>query len=895
MIACSAIVAVFASFPTVLKGITANGDFVTRREFTFQLSQREDDSNSKELTDSSAKDMASIMEERLIKAGVTSYEIKTSGDDLIKVAFTADDDSEYRQITTYLSFSGSFALLNRNDDVIVGSDFISGEAYLTNTSVNTFPTVIIPIEIKESAQTAWDDLIQWSRDNPISNTTTNDDGEEETKNSYEVYLIYNYIEGDTYQTLIDRNQFNEKILITLDNTSDDTLYYNSDKNSIAQVCGYQDSNGNGTADPAEIKTAFNQANFLLNLFTASALDYDVKVIKGLESGTEVWLKAAVEPIFDYGHIAMTSVLISVLIAILVIALILVFFYRLGALNAMATTLVSVFLAFGFMVLTGLEYNLLAVAGLALVALMTLISNVIYLSKLKDESYRGRTLKKANSEASKRSLLPIIDLHVVGAVIGLFCYILAGNAVHTFASIVLIGSLISVLISIFGIRGLMWLATNTTKLTGKYNLFGINNDDVPNHMQEEQQRFYGTYADKDFTKKAKPLSIVGLSLAVLSLAGVITMGALNSGNLFKTNQSAKIGSEILVTNVVNSDKDETSPLTQNYIEDLFENIKLYSENENPSDVHFTDEDKHATLSLYVDKITSFTVSTSETEEGSTLNSLATYYQITLNDLLDGDHVYAVIKDESYTESKMTLNQVFNDYFEEIDLNFDSSISNKLSLKTIESVPNKQAVDWTKVLIAMSIAVGVITLYMMLRYRLSRGLASIVYPIIISLIVLGIFALVGALGAALPANIAVGVPMATFFFYSLFIIFANKEREMVVEDKSKDNSFEHRQEISKRAIAIAATPIFSATIITLFVAVVLMSFGPALSSYLYIALIFGAAIALVATLYTLVNFSNVLYKAFSNIKIDRPEKRKKGKTAPKQKSAEPEEAIFIGIND
>lgn len=897
LIAGAALVAVFASFPAVLKNISTNGDFETRRQFTFQLSQRE--GSTVTLNDNSAKDMAKTMEDRLIKAGVTSYELSTSGQDLVTVAFDADNDNVYNQITTYLSFSGSFALMNRNDDVIVGDDFLNGDAYLTNVSVNSFPTVIVPISVKESAKTHYDDLIQWSRDNPISSTNTNEDGEEEETKSYEVYLIYNYVEGDTYQTLIDRNLFNEKILITLDNTSDDTLYYNSDKNSFSQICGYSDTNGNGSADPSEIKTAFSQADFLVNLFSASALDYDVKLIKGLTSDTQVWVPAKVEAIYKYGDLQMTGTLVASLVAIIVVACIMAIVYRLGAISAVTTTILSTFFAFLFMILTGLEFNLLAIAGLVSVALITLLSNVVYLNKLKDETYRGRTLKKANQEASKKALLPIIDIHVVSAVIGLLCFLLGGSALHTFASILLLGSLISVLISTLGLNGMMWLATNTTKLTGKYELFGIDSKNVPNHMAEEQQRYYGDYADKDLTKKSKLLSIIGGGLCLAGLLVTIIYGAVNSGSLFNNAPSKVLGSEILITNVIDTDKDQSSPVTLNYIEDFFANTKLYSKEESASDVKWDDTDTHKTLSSYVSKIDTFTYSTSKTDEGQTFNYLSTYYEVALNSVLDGEALYATVKDQAYTiDNKLTLNELFAQYFEEVDVSFyDAEIDNNntISLKKMESVQTEQNVDFGAVALSLSIAILVITLYLMIRYRLSRALATLVFPFALSLITIGLFVFGSVIGAALPSTILVAAPIISLFFYSLFIMFASKEREMVLEDKTKDNSPEHRKELSIRALGIAATPIKYATMLFIFVSLIFMGFGPHDSSFLYIALMLGGFLGAVALTFIYVAFANILFKAFANVQIAKPKKTKKGNQQPKQKSAEPEEAIFIGIND
>ena len=115
-----------------LKSISTNGDFETRRQFTFQLSEREESEDNEvvPLNENSAKDMADIMESRLVTAGVTSYKITKSGNNIVEVAFAADSATLYSQITTYLGFSGSFALMNSDQDSepIPAKDFLNGNA-----------------------------------------------------------------------------------------------------------------------------------------------------------------------------------------------------------------------------------------------------------------------------------------------------------------------------------------------------------------------------------------------------------------------------------------------------------------------------------------------------------------------------------------------------------------------------------------------------------------------------------------------------------------------------------------------------------------------------------------------------------------------------------------------
>lgn len=893
IIAFTCIVAVFAAFPSALNVManngSTNGDYRTRRQFTFQLAEKkqENESDIIHLEDDSAKKMAVIMEERLIAAGVTSYEINTEGNDIVNVAFTADNATQYLQITTYLGFSGSFALMNQDPDSepIPASEFLNGKAYLIS-DINQYPTIVVPVNTETEA---YKNVIQYAKDNPVESEA---DEEGNTTKSYPVYLIYNYVKGDTYKTLTDTNRFNEKILITLNAESDDTLYYNADHNSFSQVCGYSDANQNGYADADEVKAAYDQADFLYNLFNASALDYDVKVIRGIESGTEVWLSAKVEGIKVFGKFAFTRTLLALVASIVVVSLLLVVFYRLGALSIVTTSLVSAFLTFLFMVLSGMEYNVLAVVGIIIVASLSLISGVYYFSRLKDESYRGRTLKKANSEAARKSILPIVDLHVVAVVIGLMVYLLGGSAVHSFASLLILGSLAGIIINTLGLRGLAWLVTNTTGLTGKYELFAIDGEKVPNHMAEEKQSYFGPYQDKDFSARKKPLSILAVALFVLSFVGVGLMGGLNGGNLYRNSDNKVIGSDIYVVDTIRVFDDEKSSMNEESVKEILSNIKLY--NTLGETVTFDDADQHKTLDSYINKISSFVTSESETIEGTTYNYSHYYFAVNLNQYLDGDKVYAKVKDVALAEES-TLNQVFEIYFEELNFDYNSSVSNSVTLKTIETYNNVQEVKWDKIALGTFIAILIITLYLLIRYRLSRGLASLFFPILTSTVTLGIFILPGLIGLAMPSALSISIPVVAIITYAIMIAVSTKERDLIADDRSRDISFEHRQELSKSAVSIGYVAVLSILSLFSFIAICFFGFGPTVYSYIYIAFIVGALLALLFVSCIYMPVSNWLYELFSGINFNIKPRKNKKNTNVKQKSAEPEEAIFIGIND
>ena len=130
----------------------------------------------------------------------------------------------------------------------------------------------------------------------------------------------------------------------------------------------------------------------------------------------------------------------------------------------------------------------------------------------------------------------------------------------------------------------------------------------------------------------------------------------------------------------------------------------------------------------------------------------------------------------------------------------------------------------------------------------------------------------------------------------VLIDNKERELVLDDKSRDNSYEHREELSKKSLSIVYTAILSVAGLLVFLPISFFGFGPQVYSYLHLGLILGLALSLVIVSVLYVPCANLLYKWFSKIDFNAIKPRKAKKTNKvKQKSAEPEEAVFIGIND
>ena len=193
------------------------------------------------------------------------------------------------------------------------------------------------------------------------------------------------------------------------------------------------------------------------------------------------------------------------------------------------------------------------------------------------------------------------------------------------------------------------------------------------------------------------------------------------------------------------------------------------------------------------------------------------------------------------------------------------------------------------------VGISSAYLLLRYRLSRGLAVLGIAVLTVGISAGIFSMLYFVPAT--SYVSVALFFIALFTFDIAILFMNKERELLLEDRSKDNSIEARDALMKKSLGIAATPIIVTAIMALWFGINFFGFMVNSVSYIFLLALLGVVIATVIVLVLFGPLSQLLFKWFSKIQIARPKANKKAKARPTRvkKSAEPEEAIFIGIND
>ena len=674
IIAATSLMMVGATFATVVTNIDSNIEFTSGRELVFRVAEKGDDGNPDETmtfdnTDA-VNEIAGIMEERLKTAEVSRYKVETQGYDTIKVSFVEESDSQYEIIKNYLSFNASLAISNSKGTYALATEFLNSKKKAYMETTDGYPAIIIPIDKdNELFQAVYTEAKEMSDNNEgeVEQQNESEDGEEQepTRKAY-LYLWYNYVEDYYSYDKINQNNSDtydptiaNKVLMTFDAANP---FLDDDQDELRAYVNPSNGDSEVTADA--LKTAYENARYYVNLLNAGEMNYHVSFL--FSEKANAWVEELVS-LGEHENIAWSRTFIATLCAMVVVSLLLVYFYRLGALSVATTSIVSTFMGLLFVVLFGAEFNIAGIVGLVSLALTSVISGIIYLSKLKDECYRGRSLKKANAEAAKKALLPTIDVHVVLVAAGVASYLLGGVIMKGFALCAILGGLVSLVLNLAGLRGLLWLATNEQGIANRYDLFDVSKDQVPNALEEEKQKYFGANADKDFTKSKKPVGIIAAILMVASVAGLVFFGVKNNGSVYGT-----------------SDKFGNSQIYVEYTSETANNTALSTDVKSRLDIMldhaYLDGQKLADCTEFDSY--DYTSQYKTTKSGVDTVYYA-YYRITFNKALSGEEVISYKNDageELFTEqaavffTKDTLNSTSL-----ANLNFGNSV--EISLKDL----------------------------------------------------------------------------------------------------------------------------------------------------------------------------------------------------------------------
>ena len=888
--AVSVLIAVGVAFTPVFTKMTPGREYTSGNEIVYRLSDKEGGSSVDEKGEAVEK-VAEEMRARLETYKVEDYSVRIEGSDTIRVGLSAKNDANLNYIAKYLSFSGGdFSLAGKEEETRLSHSeiFAGSTARIVHKENGLIPYVVFPLSPSNATAAASKvrDLIS-----KITDTSGGSDddraiahplmAESDDNASAEpnVFLWANWAEGDDYEkaTSKDIAHTGEKIIASF---VADNIWYKEEKTNknakddeeeeepteLQLLCGFAEGEDASKYDTKKLSAANDLATYYMNMFNASKYDVEVSNLFVSESASGVTNNtvrsdATIENLLVFGSdvdVKMSATLIATFVAIGVIFLLLILFYRLGSLAIAANTLASVFLSYCLFIALGATFNIAAIVGGVVVAVSSLFIGALYMNKLKEEVYKGRALKKANTEAHKRILLPSIDVAVISAFSGLMFYFIGGNAIRPLGIMLFFGGIITLVMNLLVLRLLTWLLTNSTNMSNHLKLLNFDDKYVPNIMQEEKPTYVAPYENTDFTKRKKPVAIVTAVLALGAIAVISVFGALNKSPLNVSNANNK------TTEIYLSIKGD-NPVVNNedsFKSDVLANVLVDGKPLEYGDVDLLLREEYDYETEITTKYTYFVTSYN-----------ATFAENSVYTVKDSDVEYATYA-EAMTVAVENLHEDTNNI----------NVEEKIAYETV-TAPNQGFVA-----LAAGVAILGSCLYLAFRYRPSRAIGALAVSSAATLLTYGVLVATRIQTVGITSIV---MPIAAVISLFAAVLFFEKEKEMLKEaEEGKE------KETMVKAISFAATPLFITSIMVAYIAINYFAFSNGMPA-IFAGMLLSTLLAVVLTITLLGPISVLLHKWLKKIKLPtikvNKAKKAKIKLKNKPKTSEPEETVFIGIND
>ena len=856
------------------------------REIVFNVAAPEGEEEDSER----ASQVADQMRERLNNYNVEDYSIKIQGEDTVAVALDMNS-KDFNYAAKYLAFSGeSFALVSsngkpesiRNDHKLFNADDVRIE-YKGDANV---PVIVIPVteegkaDIKDlckefETEENDDNAKGIIRKAPVqADAQDEDESEDNTPKNY-LYLWANLdeVNGENIESLQKDPVAREKVLMAFNAES---IWYEDSKEEETEIfymCATAEQDNPNQLDISGLKDDNARANYLVGLLKASKYKYEVScpLVEINESAMSVdyyanarVLTASAEPILSLGNnvnIKMSKTFIAVAIAVVIISLLLVVYYRLSALAIIATSLGTLFVTLVSFTTMHVLFNIPAVIGFIILAGGVLFGEIVYVSRFKEEVYKGRTIKKANQEASKKSNLLTLDSGIVLAFSGLMMYALGGTALKPLGVVLFFGAVFTLLMNLLVFKLLMYLVTNSTNLQQKYNVFNIDGEKVPNLMAvEEKPAYEAPYEKVNFTKKKNLIGVIFGALAAAAVACIVVFGVISPTNSPLNVEKAVSDTTVIYTSVKADSESTLISDADSYVKYVLEGTDLANQ-------------KGIADQVEVKKVSQFVY---EDEEHSHTNS---YYYFTLN-------VSEKMSATDLEDLETTLNGKLIDVMGSDDLN-----------KVI--VRNSQELVYTPsqgyVALATGISIVGIALYFAFRFRPSRGISMLVVTGGTTAIAYGAMVAMRFIGTTAVTSLAMPIVAITMMLASLFYLSSEKT---MLKEGHLELTHEVRNDIMIKSIGKSASAMFAFMLISIYVIINFFGFGVENTALLFASAMIGEIVAVIALLCIAGPLAMGIEKLLRKIKLPKIKwfsKEFKPKQVTKRNSSEPEETIFIGIND
>lgn len=195
---------------------------------------------------------------------------------------------------------------------------------------------------------------------------------------------------------------------------------------------------------------------------------------------------------SYGQDALAKTSIAGLIGTLIVMAFMIYIYRLPGLIASVMLAFYVWMVFAIYSLMGATFTLSGIGALVLGVGMTVDANIVNYERIRQELYRGKSIRSAVKDGQQLSFAAIFDVQFTTLIAALIMYIWGTGSVKGFATMLMITVFMTLLLNVGMSKALLNLVVKSGICDHKPTWFAVKQSQIPDVSSGEKQFYTGTY-------------------------------------------------------------------------------------------------------------------------------------------------------------------------------------------------------------------------------------------------------------------------------------------------------------------------------------------------------------------------------------------------------------------
>ncbi len=803
---------VFLGIPSVMDSPNLGLEFKGGYEIVYEVTDKEGNS-SRDIANVAAEVIAT----RIDIAGVRNPNISIEGENsqYIRVAVASSDDDALDEVTSLIETDATITFTNSSGEVLMDGSVLKEKDGAVLSYDNGQPIVLLNIKDTATFGEVTGNLVGQNMMIWIGY----DDGSNDP-NNYSDFYYYSNPGVDQERA----EQAARKIIVNA--TVNQAL-----TDSTAQITG------SFTAE---------QATQISKLLSAGAMKFS------LTRGDILRVSGS------FGNNSFNRSVIAGLVGLILIIGMMILIYRIPGVISAITLLVYVVGTLLIFNLLGGEYGPDTIAAIVIGIGMAVDACIVLFERIRDELYKGRSVKAAYEEGTKKSFSSILDANITTLIAALALYFFGQRSVKGFATMLLISIVLTLIVMLLITRLLLKLIVKSGVLDNRKTWFGVKQQYIPDINKGEVQTYFGKTANFNFMKKSK-FAFIGVGS--IFLIGAIFMMAFG----FSGNRAMNFGLDFVEgANITISIKD-TEHFDNNELE-------VFQNNEGKFDKvaverFFNDFNAQNGADVKVSN-TMVETYTDVNEEGNDINC-----------------VDIKVEYKEYFDKLPLIEELFPD-----ELELSGDWEDYITITPNVTSPMMAKMTVRNALFSLALAAVLIVIYIAIRFRFTYAIAAILALLNDVIVTIALFAIF-----RIEVSVVFVSAILAIIGYSInnTIIIFDRVRELCKETNHGQINQADRFDIVNRSLSNTFNRSIYTTITTLLPVICLMIIGTSATLNFTLAILFGLLSGLVTSMFIAPRVWLFLERKHV-IKVK--EKASKRVTKAKNKAkTETEELMIPGIND